>query len=185
MPICYARHGQTDWNCANKMMAQGDIPLNETGRAEALELAMRACALGIERILSSDLCRCTETAQIVGKRLGVATIETSPLLREVDMGQWVGATPQQVLQPEDGTDVLAHLCRVDPARAAPGGESPLAFLARVKEALAWIRQEVDPKQQVLVVTHGGVLRALHGGCTIESLSVSFNAGNCQIVTTDQ
>jgi broad specificity phosphatase PhoE len=59
------RHGQTDWNANFRLQGHTNIPLNELGKEQSRELAKRMTSLKIEVVLSSDLIRAQETANIV------------------------------------------------------------------------------------------------------------------------
>ena len=63
--IYLVRHGQTDWNIEKKTQGHTDIPLNGTGKRQAEELAEKIADLKIDRIISSDLLRARETAEIM------------------------------------------------------------------------------------------------------------------------
>ncbi len=83
-----ARHGETDDN-RQPIRVQGfaDTPLNETGRRQAVELADRVTDLGLRSLWSSDLRRATETARVVGARLGLP-VRRDQRLREANRGRW-------------------------------------------------------------------------------------------------
>jgi broad specificity phosphatase PhoE len=98
--VLLARHGETDDN-REPLRFQGwrDTPLNDTGRRQAAELAERLVDTGIVSLWSSDLSRATETAEIVGARLGlVATLD--PRLREANRGRWEGRLFRDVAREE-------------------------------------------------------------------------------------
>ena len=72
MKVILARHGETDWNAAARIQGKSDIPLNGRGRAQARELAAAVQRLGtVEVIYASPLARALETAQIIGRALGL------------------------------------------------------------------------------------------------------------------
>ncbi|MGA1689823.1 MAG: histidine phosphatase family protein, partial [Candidatus Nanopelagicaceae bacterium] len=56
------RHGQTDWNLQNRFQGHSDIPLNETGHAQARRAAPLLMGLRPEKIICSDLIRTQQTA---------------------------------------------------------------------------------------------------------------------------
>ena len=84
-PFWYLRHGETDWNKQGLQQGSVDIPLNETGLAQAREAAERLHGKGITTIIASPLSRARVTAEIVAERLGLP-VTIDPDLREVGWG---------------------------------------------------------------------------------------------------
>lgn len=80
--IYLIRHGETDWNVERKIQGQTDIPLNSNGKQQAEEAANEIANLKIDRIISSDLSRAKETAEIINKKVG-AKITFDKRIREV------------------------------------------------------------------------------------------------------
>ena len=80
--LLLARHGETDWNVAGRWQGHTDVPLNATGRAQALALAERLRNEGIAAVATSDLSRARHTAEIVAGALGVPVALVDPALRE-------------------------------------------------------------------------------------------------------
>jgi broad specificity phosphatase PhoE len=82
--ILLARHGQTDFN-APPVRIQGalDPPLNETGVAQARDLAELVAGEGIRALYASDMLRARMTAEIVGERIGLEPV-IEPRVRECD-----------------------------------------------------------------------------------------------------
>lgn len=145
------RHGETDWNAEGRWQGQCDVPLNETGRAQAGLLAarlQRLWASGLfpgppQRLWTSDLSRAVETAQLLGLEL---PLEIDLRLRERSFGSWEGKTHQE----------LGHT-PVSGERA-PDAEPAEAVWERVLAAVETIWQTEEPVS--LIVGHGGALRAI-------------------------
>src|SRR5471032_3086869 len=85
--VYLARHGQTAYNLEGRFQGQQQIPLDETGRAQALELAERAAPLGFRALWTSPLIRARETADAVAASTGLVPVE-DPRLMETDAGAW-------------------------------------------------------------------------------------------------
>ena len=164
--ILLARHGETDWNLERRVQGHSDRPLNETGRAQARALADELDGATIDAVYSSDLARALETAEIVGRRLGLP-VSALPELREKHFGTWEGLTDEEVLN------------RFPHAREGPwgDGESSDDMAGRVLDALRRIAS-AHPGGQVLVVAHGGPLRAMLRHCEAER---DGPIANCHVV----
>jgi len=145
--LLLVRHGETDWNRELRFQGQADPPLNDAGRAQARELARTLAEVEIDAVYTSDLRRAVETAEIVAAGRGIPIL-AEPGLREVDVGSWSGLTREQIEE------------RFPGARDHDG-ETREAHLARVVATVERIAAENDGKR-VLIVSHGGSLRALHG-----------------------
>jgi broad specificity phosphatase PhoE len=70
MKLLLARHGQTDWNLAQRFQGQSDVPLNEIGWQQANALADRLSTQPIHIVYSSDLQRAMETAKMIMQKSG-------------------------------------------------------------------------------------------------------------------
>jgi broad specificity phosphatase PhoE len=163
--ILLARHGETDWNAARRVQGHTDVPLNERGREQARALADELRDEPLDAVYASDLLRAHETARIVAERKGLDVI-VLPELRERHFGTWEGLTDREVFE------------RYPEARAGSwgDGETRDEMSRRVLEALRRIAAG-HPGGQVLVVAHGGPLRAvLHaaGGNTAGEIA------NCHV-----
>jgi len=144
LDLWLVRHGATEWSQAGRINGWTDVPLSESGRAQARTLAAGLDASRFQGIWSSDLQRAVETA-----RLAVGTACQDPRLRELDFGQLEGRTWD-----ECSPRVQRSLLDFD-RFAAPGGESVNQLRSRV---LAFI--DSLPHGAHLVFTHGGVIRVL-------------------------
>ena len=89
MKLYLIRHGQTDWNIQGKIQGSHDIPLNDTGRAQAKLVAEGMDSRPVTKIFSSTLMRAVETARMIGDRQHVDIYLVSGLI-VVDFGKWGG-----------------------------------------------------------------------------------------------
>lgn len=157
-PLFFSRHGETSWNREQRWQGQTDIGLNALGRAQAHDLAERLVGRGIAHITASDLSRARETAEIVARRLGVSDIAIDPDLRERGYGVFEGLTREQCEtdQPIEWARYLA-----DRTYTPTRGELPELVVARMRSALARaVARAAGPLDPVLIVGHGGSIRAL-------------------------
>ncbi|PKM77991.1 MAG: alpha-ribazole phosphatase [Firmicutes bacterium HGW-Firmicutes-15] len=156
MRIIMVRHGQTDWNAQQKYQGQSDIPLNETGRAQAYQTALHLQDQESPQVIfCSDLMRARETAQIIGRSLGIESI-CDARLRELSFGEWEGMTFTEVY--EKYPQAFNEWVRDTETYIVPGGES---FQSLSKRVLQFIHEIKQANHQVaLLVTHGGVIKAV-------------------------
>jgi len=151
--ILLARHGETDWNRQSRWQGHADAPLNDLGRQQARELAEALADEPISAIYSSDLRRAYETARIVGDRLG-CDVTAIRDLREVDVGEWSGLSVGEV---HERFPLGVERWRAG-GKGWEAGESYAELGARVVAALERIADS-HPDDTVLVVSHGGAIRA--------------------------
>jgi probable phosphoglycerate mutase len=151
--ILLARHGETDWNRLGRWQGQADPPLNEDGRRQAAALAEQLVGDGIAAIYSSDLRRASETADAIGARLGLEAVLDRGL-REMDVGSWSGLTHAEI--EERFPEGFARWRR---GQIGHDGETNEEHTERVVAAVERIAATHE-SQTVVVVTHGGSIRAL-------------------------
>ncbi|HMO57849.1 MAG TPA: histidine phosphatase family protein [Roseiflexaceae bacterium] len=158
MRLLLIRHGETDWNATLRYQGHAAIPLNEQGREQARIVAERLQRFYQPAALySSDILRATETAMLIGEALGLTPI-AMPDLREIDVGQWEGLTPEQLYR--RFPDHMREFER-DPARTVRiGGESYAQLQQRAMRAMQQITAQHAAHDTVLAVSHGGTIRAL-------------------------
>lgn len=154
--LLVARHGETDDN-REPLRFQGwrDTPLNDTGRRQAVELAERMADQGLVTLWSSDLSRARETAEAVGRRLGLE-VRLDPRLREANRGRWEGRLFSEVEREEP--ELFAAWMRAGKDWRFPGGESLLEQQQRVVACVDEIRASCEPP--AMAVSHGGSIRVL-------------------------
>jgi len=176
MKLYYTRHGQTDWNAQNRICSTTDLPLNETGIAQAHELAQKVAELGdVDVIVASPMLRAKQTAEIAAQAIG-KQIVFDERLREWDFGRLEGVN----------RDEFAEAIRLFRSRefALPQGETgetQLQLGYRVYATLEDIR-ETHAGKTVLIVAHGGVCRmitAYFQPMTAEEFA-GFRMKNCEL-----
>ena len=162
--LLLVRHGETAWNADGRLQGHLDIPLNDTGRAQARRLAeaLRDEREPIDRIVSSDLARALQTAQAVADATG-APLTATPALRERHFGAFQGRTFAAIATelPQDAE----RWRRREPDWTPPGGgESLLQLKERIVQAVRALAAENMGKHLALF-THGGVLDVLYRAAT--------------------
>ena len=149
------RHGQTPMSVQKRYAGRSDVPLTDTGVAQAAAAAKRLASAGIDAIVASPLQRAVRTAEAVAAVTGLAVV-TDDGFRETDFGAWEGLTFTEVRQrwPSEVTSWLA-----DPAVAPPGGESFAEASERVTAALDRVLDR-RAGQTVLIVSHVTPIKTL-------------------------
>jgi broad specificity phosphatase PhoE len=151
--VYLARHGQTAYNREGRFQGQLPVPLDETGRAQAGELAERAAGYGFAALWSSTLLRARETAEVVSAKIGLEPRYDERLV-ETDAGDWTNRPFSEVQA--QAPELFAMFITGDPDFAFPGGESFAQQEVRVGAALDDVEAGELP---ALVVCHGMVIRA--------------------------
>jgi broad specificity phosphatase PhoE len=151
--VYLARHGQTAYNKEGRFQGQQEVPLDDTGRAQAAQLAERAATYGFAALWCSPLLRARETAEIVSRRIGLQP-RADERLMETDAGDWTNRSFAEVQA--EAPELFAAFVAGDPGFAFPGGESFAEQEVRVAAALEDVGRGELP---ALVVCHGMVIRA--------------------------
>ena len=156
--IVFWRHGRTMWNAERRFQGQIDIPLDETGHAQAARAAAELNLLHPDVIVASDLERARVTAEYLA-RLADLDVSTDPDLRETYAGEWQGLTRNQ-LQERFG-DELARWSSGSDIRPG-GGETRIEVAARMVAAVDRALATTPRGGTLVVATHGGSARAAIG-----------------------
>jgi probable phosphoglycerate mutase len=148
MTLLYlVRHGETDWNLRKLVQGATDIPLNATGREQALATGRLLATRHWDAIVSSPLSRALETARIIAREVGLDEPIQEPAIVERRYGQAEGLD-------HDAIDALF------PGQTpVPGRETREEVQARVLPALIRLAEEHND-ESVLIVSHGGVIRSV-------------------------
>jgi probable phosphoglycerate mutase len=165
VPFFFLRHGETDWNRRGLLQGSRDIPLNETGLAQAHAAVDALRSVEIAAIVASPLLRARRTAEIVAAARGL-DIAFEPALAETHWGAREGT-------PEGG--LLREWYEGDtPAGAEPFRE----FCTRIAGAVARALAHQAP---VLIVAHGGSFAALRETLGLPRAATLANAVPVQLV----
>lgn len=150
MRLFLIRHGQTAWNVAGKAQGHTDEPLDADGIWQSEQLACSMKATSLDLVLSSDLQRCRQTAELLAATSNAA-LETTPILRERSFGDLEGANYDDVrsyLECAERESNTEHYL-VCP----PNGESIQDVWDRLSPFVKVLDQ--CPLASVAVVSHGG------------------------------
>jgi probable phosphoglycerate mutase len=94
--IILIRHGQTEWNRVERFRGRADVPLNETGLAQAEATGLRIHGeWQPSSVYSSPLSRVVRTAEAIAKHFDLL-VQIHPGLADIDYGEWQGLTPDEV-----------------------------------------------------------------------------------------
>jgi len=170
--VYLARHGQTAYNLEGRFQGQRAVPLDDTGREQAADLARRALDYGFAALWASPLLRARETAEILARALALEIREDERLM-ETDAGEWTDRSFAEVRA--EAPERFDAFVAGDPDFAFPGGESFAAQEVRVSAALEEVERRPLP---ALVVCHGMVIRAAlarRAGHRLERLQRVANA----------
>ena len=155
MKLFLMRHGETDWNLAQRFQGHSDVPLNQVGLRQAQALRDRLSDETITSIYSSDLGRAYETAKIIAN--GKNNLQSDARLREVHFGDWEGLTYSEIQEKYPG-QLLAW--EQDVYKTAPPNGETLEQLAEHSQSILNDLLVKHRDETILVVAHGGVIRVL-------------------------
>ncbi len=173
MRVYLIRHGETDYNREARMQGHGEVPLNDTGIAQATRLAQRLAGESIDHIYASDLRRTVMTASVIASHTG-APLTYDAGFRERDPGDLTGGSYETCME-----------FFTDDSYEPPGGESVPVFHARVRNVFdALVEREAGRGRKVAVVSHGMVCMAFHRIFTPEVLEGldDFTSKNASVST---
>jgi probable phosphoglycerate mutase len=166
--VWMVRHGESTWNVLGLIQGHAEGPtLTEKGRQQSVAVAERFRAGEVGAIYSSDLTRAQQTAALIGAGLGLP-VESDRRLRERCFGSYEGLPLRALNSEQSGL----RGDRVTDASARPdGGESLDEVYERAADFLTQL-QDRHGSGNVIVVTHGGTLRALRAYCAGVSMNGS-------------
>ena len=182
MILYLMRHGPTDWNVKHRCQGWNDIALNDNGINQARDAALKIKDIEIETIYASDLKRAKKTADIISAHLDLP-VHYTKRLREMNFGKAEGIKK---------TDLEAKFPYIysafndvkNPERydiRYPNGETIGEVQQRFMKLVTKLFE--DGRQNVLIVTHGMLIRIFCEIC----LKKSIKLDNCSVlkVTFDE
>lgn len=175
MRIELIRHGQTDWNRDDRLQGSSDIPLNATGRAQAVETAAVLADEGLAAIVSSPLMRARDTARIIAEILGIDLGASYDDLIERDYASFEGKVASGPMPDE-------------PDAEYPDVEGRASVTLRGMRAIAEIRDTrlpIDgPDATIAAVCHGTIIRFILSEILGEEIPHIHNAAINEIEWSD-
>ena len=147
MRLYLIRHGETDWNKELRLQGREDIPLNETGKKQAMECGKSIKMLKVDVVAASPLQRARDTASMIAKQLGVTEVKIEEDLIERDFGIASGITYQEMKEQYAAKEDI------------PGVELDEQMVARMRKVLiSYEKQYLNG--HVLMVSHGAAINSL-------------------------
>ncbi len=181
--IILVRHGKTDWN--RELRIQGgssDTSLNDEGRQQAENMALRLSQRSIQAIYSSPLKRALETAESIARPHNIEVV-VEKSLREIEAGKLEGATSAEL-----GRRFSELLTRDGVSYRIPGGES----LADLQQRSWGFIQQINRKNtdgELVVVSHYFAILTII--CSALMLPLSYitrfrlSTGSISIINLDE
>ena len=146
--LLLVRHGETDSNVDGRSQGRREVPLNDHGRRQVIELATALSGRDIVAVIASPTGRARETGAAIARAVGVELV-TDERLVELDQGELDGLTPLEMR--ERDPEFLRRWTEEDPADLQmPGGESLAQAQARMVEAATAAARDHDGRTAVLV-----------------------------------
>lgn len=176
------RHGQTDYNVSRRVMGQLDIPLNETGIAQAAELSTRLANTHLEVIYTSPLLRAKQTAQILADKIGAPIIPDKRLMERNNgnlQGHIVHGTdnPAEYQTDYNQLELFLPATQLNDNNWKPdGGESRTECWSRAQKAVTEIVKNA-PYDAIAISTHSVVMRGILNMVGMGDAKI----GNCDYV----
>ena len=160
------RHGQSEWNLANRFTGFKDVELTDQGRAEAVNAGklLKKAGINFDQVFTSTLKRANETAELALAEAGQAALIESMIyhddLRERDYGDLVGLNKDETKAKYGAEQV--HIWRRSYTTPPPGGECLQDVVE--KRVRPYYEEQIKPMleegKNILIAAHGNSLRAM-------------------------
>jgi alpha-ribazole phosphatase/probable phosphoglycerate mutase len=156
MRLVLVRHAAVEESAHGRCYGTLDVGLSPTGRAQSVSLARMIGAEPVARVVSSPRVRAVDTAVAIAEPHGL-NVDVDDALREIDFGELEGRTYDEIAA--ELPDLYAAWMTAPTTVRFPGGECYADLEARAIGAVSALRRAYD-ERTVVVVTHGGVVRAV-------------------------
>ena len=149
MKIYVVRHGQTNYNIANKVCGKSDVELTDLGKQQAKKASEQLQDVSLDLIFASPLKRAYTTAKIINENHQLP-IHQDQRIQEINFGKFEGVVNNEEFQYYKQNHALHY----------PKGESLFQVVHRVYSFLEELEKNY-PDKNILVVCHGGIVRVIH------------------------
>lgn len=169
------RHGETDYNAAQRMQGQLDSQLTAIGLRQARRAALWLAELKPDVLVASDLSRAGDTAAVLAAEIGMP-LRIDKRLRETHLGAWQGLTHAEVEALRPGG---VQSWRENPQLAPPGGETRVEVAGRAAQVVAEL--DAAGHRSAVLCTHGGLIAGLTPlllGLPVSGWTVFGGISNC-------
>lgn len=176
--LYFIRHGRQ-----NSGLCNVDVPLDDAGVRQAKLVAKRMRTYDIDKLYCSHLIRAKQTAEYIGKELGLDTI-IEENLREISFGDMEGLDDVQIK--EKFADFLIERKKAKEDIPNPGGESGQDVFNRAMPVIRNIIEDAKANdyKSVAIVSHGGLIRSVVVGVLeapfAKKLCIGKDLENCSI-----
>ena len=189
LELYFVRHGQTDWNIANRMQGHSDIPLNDIGIEQAYNTAKKLESIKGKKIsiYSSDLCRAHKTAEIIKTHLSFLNIIpemdiiTDKRLREINMGKYEGSYQKDIPEEVLSRFNILHTKQDNYLELYKEIKYDVETLENIMTNIhSFLKDLINThnNETIIVVTHSWIIKALKQIITNKELD--NNITNCSI-----
>ncbi len=150
------RHGQTEWNCSNRLQGQLDSPLTSLGISQVLEVKQKLVNKNIHIAYSSPLQRAIDTTALIVSNWPIKAVVRSDLA-EMQLGKWQGKTYREV--EKNYSKEFVNFMQHPELYLLPGAETYKQFQERVILEIKYIFYKNHGKN-ILVVSHGIAIKVI-------------------------
>lgn len=150
--IVLIRHGKTAGNLRGAYIGRTDEPLCPEGRALLVARKEAGDYPPVNRVFTSPLLRCRETAKLLYPLAAVIRED----LREMDFGDFEGKSYAEL----NGNPDYQRWIDLEGTIPFPGGEDPMAFRQRSAMAFRTLCRELREGERAAVICHGGTIMAV-------------------------